>query len=102
MIGFEDLEGDRDLTNLNKQFLGNIIIMHIYGDDTYADVLPKQPGISLRNNFSEIALPNGDRLYLAKTLDDLKSNVHLGRKELEALFNAGLVDIDDEGESLTR
>jgi hypothetical protein len=69
--------------------------MHVYGDDTYADVLASQPGISLRNNFSIINLPNGDAIYMAKTLDDLKNNIELDEKELEALFNAGLIDSDD-------
>jgi len=80
-----------------KHFSGNVIVLHVYGDNTYADVLPSQPGISLRNNFSMINLPNGDTLYLAKSLDDLRANVELEEKELSALFNAGLVDTDDEG-----
>jgi hypothetical protein len=80
----------------DQQFIGNIIVLHVYGDDTYADALPRQPGISLRNNFSVINLPNGDTIYLAKTIDDLKNNIKLGEKEMEALFNAGLVDSDDE------
>lgn len=93
----EDIARDMERRDGQGQnFLGNVIIMHIYGDNTYADVLPKQPGISLRNNFSAIRLPNGDRLYLAKTIDDLKYNVKLGEKEMVALFNAGLIDLGDE------
>jgi len=81
----------------DQHFIGSVIVMHIHGDGTYADVLPSQPGISLRSNFSVMSLPNGDTIYLAKNLDELRDNVELGQKELDALFNAGLIDTDDDG-----
>jgi hypothetical protein len=93
----DEPEGRPSPDRPDDHFVGSVIVMHIYGDDTYASVLPSVPGISLRNNFSMIDLPNGDIIYLAKTLDHLKANVELDRKELEALFNAGLIDADDEG-----
>jgi len=97
----ESIDEDPDLApESEKHFLGNVIVMHVYGDYTYTDVLPSQPGISLRNNFSTINLPNGDIVYLAKTLDDLKNNVDIDDMKAAALFNAGLIDTDDDGNFL--
>ena len=96
----EEIANNIEDDDLNRpepgSFIGSVIVLHNYGDDTYADVLPSQPGISLRNNFSQINLPNGDIVILAKTVHDLKINTKLDEKDLEALFNAGLIDSDDE------
>ena len=72
-------------------------VLHVYGDDTYADVTELAgSGFAIKGDFARLHLGNGDSLYFAKSVDALKNNIELDEKELEALFNASLIDSDDE------
>lgn len=80
------------------------ILVHRHGDGTYVDVTisPNVVPGPASGGMATIHLPNGDSLEVASSLDALKGDYPDGMDDelLEALFNAGLIETDDEGNYL--
>jgi hypothetical protein len=73
------------------------LIVHIHGDGEMIDVVQSSSMASTKP-FDSLTLPKGDILIIAKSLDDIKSNMDMSNEALlDALFNRGLIETDDDG-----
>jgi hypothetical protein len=76
------------------------IIIHVHGDGEMYDVT-QSVSITSNQPFDSLTLPNGDEIIVAKSLADVKSNMDMSDNTLlEALFNANLIESDDNGNFL--
>jgi len=73
------------------------IIIHTHGDHEMYDVA-RSVSITSNMPFDSLTLPKGDVISIAKSLDDIKANMDMTNEALlDALFNAGLIDTDEDG-----
>jgi hypothetical protein len=76
------------------------IIIHVHGDGEMYDVT-QSTSVMSNKPFDSMTLPKGDKIIVAKSLADVKSNMDMSNNTLlEALFNANLIESDDDGNFL--
>lgn len=85
------------ISSLSKQAAGDVIVINVSSDGEYYNVTTTNE-IVLNKPFVSVQLPTGE-LSFAMSLDDIKANMDMkNQKLLEALYNRGLINVDDEGE----
>ena len=77
---------------------GNIVLQ-VFADGERAAATFTNDVAPARGDFAILNLPNGDTVLIATSLEAMKTGTPGGltKLELEALFNAGLIETDDGG-----
>jgi len=83
----------RVLSAMEQEAAGATVIVHVHGDGTYTDVMTTD-AVAPRSEFERIDLDNGDILYISNSVDIITKNLP-NEQVSEALFNAGLIDLED-------
>jgi hypothetical protein len=78
---------------------GNIIV-HFGPDETFVTAFQSKELSPTSGDHAIVTLPYGDVIIVAKDIDALKRNTEMTDDLKEALYNSGLIDVDDEGNFL--
>ena len=95
-MGPEDIAREIDGEESIDVGTSKLIVIHVWHDNEYINVTSTN-NVTIPGDFASINLPNGSTVYFAKSLDAIKNNMDVNEELLDALFNAGLIEADDEG-----